>query len=237
MKVFELHFNAKQNDKVFESFVLDNLYIAGELKKALPQSKNFLRKISALLMEEHYKEGFQNALRKTNEFLNQETKNGDIDWLGNLSLAALNLENFILNFTKVGDIKILLIREGEILDIGENLEFQDQDAHPSKVFSNTASGKLSAKDKILVLTREIFANLAVNKEILDQFKAVANEKDFKKIPKTNKQLFSELSGLCLFLIMEDSQTRPIKLPRTFKTLVLVIALGLLLLISYFIFST
>ena len=73
-------------------------------------------------------------LKIINDFLDKEIKSGNVNWLGNLGLAILNLNNSVLNFTKVGKIRILLVRDNELLDLSENLEFQDTEPDPMKVF-------------------------------------------------------------------------------------------------------
>lgn len=211
MKIFELHFNPKRKqDSIFDSFVYEpesqqenqigNLYMAGELTRTLPQNYSFLDSLSNIIKNGFYdKKDFSGALRGANDFLEKETKSGNVNWLGNLNFAVINIGNSILNFAKVGDVKILLLRQGEVLDIGQNLELQDQEPYPMKVFSNTASGKLLAQDKIIILTREVFNVISHNEAILNQLNQVSKEKEIKSIFKFNKDVFSEISGLCLLI--------------------------------------
>lgn len=211
MKVFELHFNARGGrDNILDSFVYEpensqeiqmgSLCMAGELTRALPQNGSFLDSISNAIKNEFYtKADFSEALKGANNFLDKEAKSGNVNWLGNLNFAVINIKSSILNFTKVGNIKILLLRDGEVLDISQNLELQDQEPYPLKVFSNIASGKLSAQDKILILTQEIFSAISKNETIFGQLSQFTKENELKNIFKLNKDAISEISGICLLI--------------------------------------
>jgi hypothetical protein len=225
MQVFELHFNSKnKEDKIFDSFVyepetvsekrLGNLYIAGEFTKVLPQNFRFLDNLASVIKKEYYAASFQKsceeslrgALKKANEFLDKEARKGNVNWLGNLHFAILNFKDFVLNFTKVGGMKILLSRDGELLDIGHNLEFQEADPYPLKVFGSVAIGKLAPNDKIILLTKDLFSVLTEKGDFLNQLKDISNEKELKKILKANKPALTEASGICLFMLIgEEAQ--------------------------------
>lgn len=254
MKVFELHFNLRgRRDNIFDSFVYEpensqeresgSLCMAGELTRALSQNGSFLDGISNAIKNGFYaKANFLEALKEANNFLDKEAKSGNVNWLGNLNFAVINVKNSILNFTKVGTIKILLLRDGEVLDISQNLELQDQEPYPLKVFSNIASGKLSSQDKILIATNEIFSIIAKNEAVFSQLSKITSEKELKHILKLGKDAFSEISGICL-LISEGSiaskglPALKFSLPAFPKKRVILIAIFIIILISsYFIFG-
>ena len=186
MQVFEFHFNppsqnkrgAKQaelkDDLIFDSFCyepeniyekrLGSLFVVREMKNVLPRNSKFLDNVAGFLKRQYYsgpvrfspETCFREGLKKSNEFLENIAKKGDVSWLGNLNLAVLTVRNFELNFAKVGAIKILLLRKGQVVDIGKNLEFSEIEPYPLKIFDNIVSGKLFEDDVILVLTKEIF---------------------------------------------------------------------------------
>ncbi|MBI2041446.1 MAG: hypothetical protein HYT20_00315 [Candidatus Nealsonbacteria bacterium] len=254
MKVFELHFNPKgRKDSVFDSFVYDpentqetqmgSLCMAGELTRALPQNGSFLDSISGAIKNEFYnKANFSEALKQANVFLDKETKTGNVNWLGNLNFAIVNIKDSILNFTKVGNIKILLLRDGEVLDIGQNLELQDQEPYPMKVFSNIASGKLSPQDKILITTQEIFSIISRNENFFNQLSQISSEKELKNIFKYDRDALSEISGICL-LIAEGGSSSTIafpsikfSLPVFSKKIILIIIFTLILASAFFMFG-
>lgn len=217
MQVFELHFNpGAKKDKIIDSFVyepensekrLGNLYMAGELVNAMPQNSQFLNNLSSLIKKEYYRAGqktceasFQETLKKTNEFLDKQARAGNVGWLGNLNFTILAFKDLILSFTKTGDMKILLIRNGEILDLGQNLEFQDTEPYPLKIFENIAAGKLAQNNKIVVLTKDLFSVFEKNKDLLNQFSRLSDKKDLKEILRINREVLSKVSGICLLLI-------------------------------------
>ena len=128
MQIFEFHFNPKaKSDLVFDSFCytpaniyekrLGGLYMMGLLKSVLPQNVRFLDNLAKTIKERYYKtisasaeKSLKDALKKANESLEKITKAGDVSWLGNLSFAVVSLKDYELNFTKVADLKILLLR-------------------------------------------------------------------------------------------------------------------------------
>ncbi len=225
MQIFELHFNPqnKKEDRIFDSFVyepetapekkLGSLYIVGEFQKPLPQNSKFLDKLANVIKKEYYAAGLhksceqslKEALKKANEFLDKEARKGNVNWLGNLHFAVLNFKDFILSFTKVGGVKILLSREGEFLDVGHNLEFQQQDPYPLKVFGSVATGKLAPDDKIILLTKEMFSVLTEKTNFLSKLRDVSDEKQIKKILKEQKSILSDASGICMLLLCGKEQ--------------------------------
>lgn len=224
MRVFELYFNPKtKEDRIFDSFIyepenlyekrLGGLYIVGELTQALPQNSHFLDRLASTIKKEYYSGGLKkscemslrDALKKANEFLEEEARKGNVSWLGNLNFTVLNSKDFILNFTKVGSIKILLTREEELLNIGENLEFQDINPYPLKIFGSIATGKLAPNDKIMILTKDIFSAFGEKGDLLNQFAKSSNERGLNEILKNNREKFSQISGVCLLLIADEEQ--------------------------------
>ncbi len=234
MQVFEFHFNPRaREDLIFDSFCyepenvyekrLGSLYMVGELRNALPQNFRFLDRLSKLLKEKYYslalttpEKSLKESLRTVNESLEKIAKGGDVSWLGNLNFAVLSLKNFELNLTKVGDLKILLLREGQVIDIGKNLEFEEIEPYPLKIFSNIASGKLTESDKILILTKEVseaFQNSAVktnstakqnqNHNLLNEIAGLDpfNEKELKRVLNGKGENLSKISGICFLVVL------------------------------------
>jgi len=218
MRIFQFYFNPKaKEDLIFDSFCfepeniyekrLGSLYMVGVLKNALPKNYNFLEKIANFTREKFYKKTLskpEKALRETlkeiNEFLKKIAKSGDVSWLGNLSFAILNIKNFDLNFTKVGEIKIYLIRGGKIIDIDKRLRLQDIEPYPLKIFGNVITGKLIENDLIFVLTKEVF-EFFQNQNLIQRLKDLSffNEKEFKKILNEKKEALSEVRGIAFII--------------------------------------
>ena len=225
MRIFELHFNPKlKEDYFFDSFVfepshsyekkLGSLYQVGDLKNALPNNAKFLDNLAKNIKEKYFTLSFKTpekaiseSLKKANEFLGQELKKENVNWLGNLNFAVLSVKNSDLIFTKTGDIKILMIRQGAITDIGKGLEIEKIDPYPLRIFFNIVTGKLIPNDIVLVLTKEIYDYLNQQK-ILEKLRQerFLNEKKIKEI--FPQELFSEKektksSGVCFMITIEE----------------------------------
>ena len=223
MKIFELHFNPKKaEDRIFDSFVfepenssekpLGNLYMIGEFAKILPQNSKFLNGLSQVVKKEYFLKGkLTEALKRANEFLDKEARSGNVNWLGNLHFSVLSLAPYknlwAMNFSKAGEMKILLSRGEELLDIGQNLEMREIEPYPLKIFGNVVTGKVAPHDKILLLTKDLFSLLSQKGSFLNQLRSVSDEKELKKLLKINEKLLSGAVGICLLLIVPERATK------------------------------
>jgi len=209
-------------DLIFESFCyepenvyerrLGSLYMVGELKNTLPQNLKLISNLAGLIKSKFYAfpiisldRSLGESLKRVNEFLTEEVKKENTSWLGNLSFVLISLKNFDLNFTKVGDLKILLFRGGQITDIGERLEFQEIEPYPLKVFQNIVSGKLTEGDLIFVSSKEVF-DFFSKENLINEIAQIPIEKSFekelKKILKLKEKLLLEISGICLLVFLK-----------------------------------
>lgn len=229
MQVFELHFNPKlKEDQIFDSFVyepeniyeknLGSLYVIGELRNTLPQNLKLLDDIAKAIKKNYYtfsqkfpEKALSQSLKKTNEYLAEKVKKENVSWLGNLNFAVFSLKDSNLIFTKTGDIKILLLRAGQIIDIGKNLDLREIEPYPLKIFLNVVSGELTQDDKILVLTKEIF-EFFLQQNLLTKIAQTENI-DGKKIKEIlPSSLFtngegSKVSGICLLSVVKTESTK------------------------------
>jgi len=215
MEIFELHFNPKlKEDLIFDSFCyepenvyekrLGSLYMAGELKDALPQNSKFLSKLAQIIKTNYFEHtslsperSLKASLKKTNEFLFKLVQKDNTSWLGNLNFAILAIRRLNLNLTKAGNIKILLLRGSETIDIGERAELKDFEPYPLKIFKNIVSGKLIEDDLIAVLTKETFEFFS-EENLIDEIAKIPTDR-VKKFLKSKNKIFSEISGLCLLI--------------------------------------
>jgi hypothetical protein len=244
MQIFEFHFNPKKKeDLVFDSFVYEpeniyeqkmgNLYMVGELTNALPQNYQFLSNLALTIKNSFYHISnksstdisLRNSLKEANKFLENQEKKGNIDWLGNLNFAQISLKDLNLNFTKVGNIKVILCRERKIMDVGKELEKNLSDAHPLKIFSNMISGKLAQQDKIIILTKEayeLFSKEDFFSEILLIFEKNLPQKsiegELRNFLNRKKGLLSTISGVFILISLDSVQkvTVNIKEPLALK---------------------
>ncbi|MBU2635171.1 hypothetical protein KJ841_01690 [Patescibacteria group bacterium] len=233
MQIFELHFNPKlKEDQIFDSFVyepestyeknLGNLYMVGELQNTLPQNSKFLDNLSNIIKKNYYtfsikssEKALSQCLKKANEYLAEEVKKENVNWLGNLNFAILSLNNFDLTFTKTGELKILLLRGKEIIDIGKNLDLREIEPYPLKIFLNIVSGKLLQDDKILVLTKEVFEFLFQQNLLAKIAEAEnINSKKIKEILPMSlftKDEGSKVSGICFLAVLTAESKKAEKL--------------------------
>lgn len=218
MQAFELYFNPKRDDLFLMSFVytptnvyeqrLGNLYVVGELTQALPQNSHLLTNLSLAIKREYYASGLkrsceaslQEALKKGNEFLSQESKRGNVGWLGNLSFSVISFKEPDLIFTKAGNLKIFLVRANEVMDLSQNLENTLAHPDPLKIFGNIAEGKISSEDKIIILNKKILTLLGKKQKFLGELGRASNEKELKQVLKLHQDVLNSLSGVCLVLM-------------------------------------
>jgi hypothetical protein len=265
MQTFDFHINpGKNRNDVVKTFffppespeqeALGTLYIIGELVDAVSRDKNILKKLSEIIRNEYFfsperspEIALKESLKKGNSYLQKLSDQGNVRWLGKLNIAVLSVDNFTINFSKAGRIKMILLRGGEYLDVSENLEFQGSlNSSSIKVFSNAASGRLSREDKIVVLTQGIdgFFEGFLAEKIITLFPF--NQKTLNKLIKSRKKYMKRFSG-ALFLIYADikRKRRFLRVPRfglpaisikVHRQIILVIVFILLLLVSYFIFK-
>ncbi|MFA4998991.1 MAG: hypothetical protein WC514_03145 [Candidatus Paceibacterota bacterium] len=220
MQVFEFRFSPKkQSDSVFDSFCytpktayekrVGNLYMVGALRNVLPQNERLLEKTARVIKEKYYRPSSNNpekslkeSLKEANIFLQGVGKKGDVSWLGNLSFATLSLKNYELNFTKVNDIKIILLRQGQIIDIDRKLKFTDVSPWPLKVFGNIISGKLAENDVIMVLNEEVLEKFKSENllNIISKIRPFSWKNLKSVLDKKNEKLLN-VSGICLMIFL------------------------------------
>jgi len=239
MKVFEFHFNPKKNKQTnFDSFIyepenayeekLGNLYIVSELRNTLPQNQRLLNELASFLKKSYYsilidssfENSFKKSLEQINEFLEKREDKGNISWLENLNVAVFNLKDLNINFTKMGEIKILLLRGRKIINLSRELEVKIKEIPEEKAFSNIVSGKLSPSDKVIVLTKDIFNILSEKNLLLESLlvfekdlKSKRKEQEFKKVLNKEKGLLNKLTGIFFLAELESPEEKIIKIKK------------------------
>ena len=205
MQIFELHFNPKNKEgRLIDTFCyqpedvyekrLGALAIAGELTKG-SSNKTLLNNLANKVKGTYHslptrtQEGaLREGLKEGNKFLDNET------WDGALNLAILSIKSDQLQFSKMGDLKILLSRNGEITNIGRSAE-DDSDS-----FGSIVTGKIKKKDKLIILTDDIYLNFANEGLLIDLAEnQPLNEEKLEKISKVQKNKFPKTPGVCLLV--------------------------------------
>ena len=205
MQIFELHFNPKnKKGKLVDTFCyqpsdvyekrLGALAIAGELTEG-SSNKTLLNNLASKIKGAYHslptrsqEEALREGLQKGNQFLSKES------WSGDLNLATLSLKGNQLQFSKIGEIKILLSRNNELTDIGKNASEEDYN------FGSIVTGKIKKEDKLIVLTEDIYKEF-LDKDLLielAQSKSINNQ-ILEKISKIQKEKFPKTPGVCLLI--------------------------------------
>ena len=225
----------KREDIIFDTFCykpediyekrLGYLFMAGEISNSLPQNERFLKNLSRVLKTKFYslktkppQTCLRESLKEANLFLEKIAKEGDVSWISNLNFAALNLSpksqvdtkkaksrKYTLNFTRVGEIEIFLARGQKVLNIGKNLEFEEVDPYPLKIFFNVVSGELEWGDRILILSKGISEAFSSQKIVTKIAKLPYI--DQRAINQVLKEVEKGILGICLILCLEPSRSQ------------------------------
>jgi hypothetical protein len=147
---------------------LGNLYIVGGISNKLANNSSYLVNLLASIVKKDYYanpkknpfESLESALHKANMTLADFTESGNTSWIGNLDMVVAVWREKNLHFSLTGKIKVYLLRNNEITDIGQNLAKGEAKPHPFKTFANIASGSLEERDKIIFATSAIIQNFS-----------------------------------------------------------------------------
>ena len=218
MQVFRLYFNPKiRRNKIIADFVyepvnieerkLGNLYMLGELSNISSQNFQFLNRLNLIIKKNYYQsqepfieKNFTKTLKRTNEFLFNQAKAGDVSWLGHLNFLILNLSplSFKKNqmksdflFTKTGKIEAVLLRENEIINIGQGSTSEQIATYPLKIFKTIISGELEQGDILLLFSKEIY-NYFLRENLLKKFIFLREIKNKNKETDTIKKSGQEI---------------------------------------------
>jgi hypothetical protein len=218
MRVAEFHFNPDvKPDLIFNSFCYEpeniyekrvgNLFLVGLLKNALPKNKKLIENLAQIIKREYYrpkslapKIALKEGLIQANNFLEDLGKKGDVSWLGNLSFLALGIKGNVLNFSKVGEIKIFLFRGKRMVDVEKKAKLEKFEPFPLRVFGSLVSGKIAEGDSILILTKEVF-DFFEREKIFEEIKEIGflDGKILKRILDEKKREVLEIFGICLLI--------------------------------------
>jgi len=265
MKVIEYQINPKlYRDLYSEGFFfkpphkdkkhLGELYFIGEIYNFSKKDKEILQELAQIAKHEFYRQAKlspEDAFKQTIRILNRKLKSlvskGEIKWLGNFNLALLNVNNFSLIFSKSGTIKILLLRNNEVIDLGENLESQTLTTGAlDKFFPNFVAGKIFFNDKIFVLTQLLFEKFS--QDILEEILSLEkfNLREIKKVLRGYRKELRDVQGIFCLIIPEPVKSsrllflqwgyRISRLICLHKKLFLLLGLAFILGVSYLIFK-
>lgn len=148
---------------------LGNLYIIGEIVDFSENSSYLVNLLASIIKKEFYSntkrstmESLEASLHKANSALSNLAEQGNVDWIGNLNMTCGTYKNGELHLSQTGKGKTMLVRDGQITDIGKNTTNEEK-PHPFKTFTNIASGELENGDLVLFITPQIFNIFSIEK--------------------------------------------------------------------------
>jgi len=189
-----------------------NLYMVGFLANALPQDELFLSELAQVIKNAHYnsshktiERALNDSLQDANSYLEKLIKTDRVGWMGNLSFAVFALRNRDFFFAKTGQIEILLLRAGGVIDLAQDLKLSPE-SDPAKVFGNLVSGKLQETDAILAATADIggfIKKSKIDKEVANAISPVDN-REFEtrlldQIFESKRAKIMGLNGSCVII--------------------------------------
>lgn len=133
---------------------LGSLYVLSQLKQREEDLDYLVSLTSSLAKREYYsqealieqnpKAAFERTLKKLNEILTDFFKNKNL--IFNIGLAVIAGDTIYIS--RLGKFKVALARDGEYIDILNNIQLFSKDNNDEKQFANIISGKLRGGDKI-----------------------------------------------------------------------------------------
>lgn len=206
MQIFELQFNPNnKEDKLIDTFSyqpkdvyekrLGALIIGGEFKLINASQKSFLNNLAHKIKNTYHslptrtqEEALKEGLKEANNFLEKKKIKE------NLHLAVLSIKDNQLQLSRIGNLKILLARNGEITDIGKNVDNNEL------TFGSIVTGKIRKNDKLIILTEEIYKKFLGEDLLIDLADtAPIDKKKLEKISKIQKEKFPKKVGVCLLI--------------------------------------
>lgn len=179
-----------------EEIGLGNLYIAGRIESDSSEPSHLLNLLSAIIKREYYAQpkrkpinSLREGLKRANAALADLIKTGDSDWLNKISFICIALAGNNLYFTKIGEAKILLLRDAAMTDLSKKLIPDYEKTSLQKAFQSVASGKICLNDQIILTTADIFRHISQKglKQILERKDIVQLEKTLREAEDISSQ--------------------------------------------------
>jgi hypothetical protein len=205
MQVFELYFNPKNETRVSEGFhykpkdayegKMGRIYMIGEIPNPEKKDYSFLQNVFHVAKESYYKNtsltpevALKETLKEVNDFIKERKYEGKLD------IVLFVSKNFTIYLSKIGRTKILLTSNGNLKDIGEELENTG-----SNLFCNLVSGKMKKSDRLIILTSEIYSFFKKGKIFEEITKDSFGEKTIEKISLLQQEKYADVVGVALIV--------------------------------------
>ncbi len=195
-----------------EEAKVGNLYLAGKISNfSSKQHKNYdflLGVLTSVLKREFYSdpqknsaEALESALQSANIYLDDFTKKGHKEWIGNFDFTCFAFSKNNIHISQTGDMLIYLFRKNNMSNISRKFLNQNNKTKPLKTFSNIASGSLEENDKIIIATSDILEILPSQK--IKEFLSRSSTEELFNYLKDNLKKTKSLA--CLIL---EARTKP-----------------------------
>lgn len=125
-------------------------------------ARDILDNLAATIRNEYYRlpsrdmlASFEAALATANSALSRTAEQGGADWLMNLHVAVAAYADDLVHVSRVGSPSLLLIRNGKVTDIGDDLS-DPAVRNPRAAFTNVASGTVTENDVVVLTGQNVF---------------------------------------------------------------------------------
>lgn len=142
-----------------------SIYAVIEVEDKSGHGEEIAEKIVDLLYEHYYEDtdkeplaAFEGALAKINEELTERSSEGQIEWLGKLNGVLAVLSGNALHVTQAGKAEAYLYRGEHAMHVTDGLA--GDGVNPQRTFINIASGDLSEKDRLAIVTPGVFFKIS-----------------------------------------------------------------------------
>ncbi len=216
MQIFELYFNPKKENYIAEAFnykpkdayeaKIGRIYLLGEITAPEKKDAPLLQNIFYSLREDFYKDpsippekALQSSLLGINRIIKENKKKE------NLNVAIIASKNFSIFASKIGNVKIFLISRGKVIDIGKEVEDGE-----FNLFGSIIVEKMKKKDKLIILSSEIYSFFVKNKILEKIANESLGENIANKISAMHKEQSPEIFGTAIIIdhttsIKEDGE--------------------------------
>jgi hypothetical protein len=142
-----------------------SLYAVIEVEDSGGHAEEIAESIIDALHKEYYEDltkdslsAFESSLAKINEELAERSSEGQINWLGKLNAVLGVLSESTLHLTQTGKAEAYLYRGEHEMHITEDLS--GDSVNPLRTFINVASGDLTEKDRVAMVTPGVFYKIS-----------------------------------------------------------------------------
>ena len=197
----------------FEQKKLGTLFGVIKIDDKSSDSSYVVNLLASVLKKEYFSNpdrpadaSFEAGLRKANLALAELARQGSVKWSGKINFAGGILEKNNLHFSKLGSTAILLLRGGQIADIGAGMGIEPEgtEVHPLKTFSDISSGKLEKNDCLIFSTSDLLEIFSL--EELKQNAARFPRDEFPEILSASLTDNSELSAAIVVNLLSEEES-------------------------------